>query len=406
MKKINKCPGGGFAKLQNSMITDEKHECNICDDMLQAAGFNAATLHELLEKARNNELDKELQKRQPAGRELRFPVPKAAEDEKQDSRKSKKRKIHVQQEDPDDFVLEVAASFKPHMRLLPRGAHGRRVPYICTLCKSRAQPDGKIGEIGQWKAYAVKHFMMQHYNTVTHEDNLSKLDVVEVPRMEVKCEGISLAQDMPGSSLHNFQKEFNLWATYANFAEAAKHSYTKDMTEGSWLIRSSSCKKTMEENTNCARQVCVECIKLTKPNSIVRSPIRFARKYFAANLLSARLFQSEAEVNRVLDEIKSTGLWHREEWKMKEIIQLDNHKLQEYVQRSCLCESYPTESFKQWQATIVKPVMRINVSTIPPQLHNIVAQFTSALHSGALVDTPHCPQFLHFVALQFMHHIL
>ena len=50
-----------------------------------------------------------------------------------------------------------------------------------------------------------------------------------------------------------------------------------------------------------------------------------------------------------------------------------------------------SEVFRKWQAAIVAPCLRVNVNSIPVELHKIVAAFTTALHSGSLPEEHKIP---------------
>ena len=132
------------------------------------------------------------------------------------------------------------------------------------------------------------------------------------------------------------------------------------------------------------RQVCKECRKLCRANSIVRAPLRFARKYFAANLLTARLFQGPDDVEKCMQDMQKSKLWTMEEWDLQEIANLNNLKLQEWVGTSFRCDNTCSDVLKQWMSVIVTPALRVNVASIPPHMQNIVARFMECLHSGQL----------------------
>lgn len=114
----------------------------------------------------------------------------------------------------------------------------------------------------------------------------------------------------------------------------------------------------------------------------MRSPIRFTRKYYAAQLLSARMFQNEAGVEDVLAEIKSTTLYKQNDTKLKEIMQLETHRLQQWVRLSCASDGGGTDRYKLFMSTVVKPTLGINVGNIPSNLQDTVARFTAILQGS------------------------
>ena len=125
---------------------------------------------------------------------------------------------------------------------------------------------------------------------------------------------------MEGSILHVHKAEFGLWASFANLEASAKHEYWKDANTASWHVRSHSCKKTVEENQNKSRQVCDECFKLTKSKSIVRMPLRFAKKFHAAELLNAKVFEGDEVVETVMKAIKASNLYKRDKATMDQLL--------------------------------------------------------------------------------------
>ena len=278
MKKINQCKDGGYKKMPlRTLGILNPIECPACLELMQDRKFN------------QSELESRLQNPQPIEDKPAAPdadaeqVPQDdAESVKQKKKKVGKRTRQIADEqEEEEEARALAKEYEPDIILLPKGSEGKKVPYRCLLCSSAAQPDGKVGEIGKLKKYMVKRFLNQHVETDTHQWNLSNRrdgnGIAEVDREKVKCEAISLGHPMQDSALHKFKEEFETWAVYANLEATAAHTYLKDSTQGCWTIPSKSCLKEMEENTNESRQVCLECRRLLKSRSIVRSPIRFAR---------------------------------------------------------------------------------------------------------------------------------
>ena len=114
----------------------------------------------------------------------------------------------------------------------------------------------------------------------------------------------------------------------------------------------------------------------------MRSPIRFARKYYAAHLLSARMFQNDAGVDEVLAEIKSTNLYKHNDTKIKKIMALETHRLQQWVRLSCASDGGGTDRYKLFISTVVKPTLGISIGSIPSNLQDTVARFTAILRGS------------------------
>ena len=132
-----------------------------------------------------------------------------------------------------------------------------------------------------------------------------------------------------------------------------------------------------------ARQCCSECIQLGRPHGIVRSVARFAVRYYAARLLSARLFQGADAVASVEKEILSSQLFAQDHKRMQEIMTLSSGKLQQFVRASWLSEAKggQTEAFKNFNAVAVYPSLQCNISNIPDRMSDVVARFDAILSS-------------------------
>ena len=288
----------------------------------------------------------------------------------------------------EEDARAAAKVFEPHLVLLPLGSHNKKVPYRCLICTSVKQPEGKVGECKQMTPGSVRHFMQQHVDSEGHERSLRSGGgcIQEHPRNSVPCEAIDLAHPMEGSILHVHKAEFGLWASFANLEASAKHEYWKDANTASWHVRSHSCKKTVEENQNKSRQVCDECFKLTKSKSIVRMPLRFAKKIHAAELLNAKVFEGDEVVETVMKAIKASNLYQRDKANMDQLLALGTGQLQQFVRTSFLSEHSISTEMQKWQHMVVKPCLRVNVAAIPEQFRRIAQQFEFLMASGVSDD--------------------
>ena len=199
-----------------------------------------------------------------------------------------------------------------------------------------------------------------------------------------------MSHPLPNSLLHVFKEEFQLWAGFSNFEGSAKHVYSLDATSGEWLVRSKGCKQELEICSNHSRQICDECLKLVRGNSIVRACVRFGKKHFAAVLLSARLFQTDADVEKVIEDMKQGSLWARHESSMQELLDMNCGQLQQVVRTGFKCEGTPAPPLQQWIDVVVDPCLKVNVNSIPSEMQVLVARFTNAIASG-LVDEADIP---------------
>ena len=107
-------------------------------------------------------------------------------------------------------------------------------------------------------------------------------------------------------TLSEYKDEFRLWASMANLKEYASHSYWRDANTDDWFIRAEKCLKKIRPKKGKRRQLCKECHFLGGAHSVVRSCIRFAEKYHAAEMLSIRLFHGREATADAMAEISKT----------------------------------------------------------------------------------------------------
>ena len=291
------------------------------------------------------------------------------------------------QADPVEHSLAVAKEFEPDIILLPRGSFKKLVPYRCLLCRTRQQPDGKVGECRAMKPYMIQHFLSNHFKSATHQRLLKARERQETNtdcRKVVKCEAISLGVSDSGLSgaLFSYAKKFGIWARFANLQDTARHSYWFDASEGCWYIRAYGCKQEVEEQKKAKRNVCAACELLVKSSSIVRNCLRFCVKYFAALKLNALTFQGSEEVEALNAEIEALPSFQNDRYNFKAIMELNIGKLQQFVGTSFVCESSSSQVLKDWAATVVQPCLKLNVADISTQFQGIIANMGMALATG------------------------
>ena len=115
---------------------------------------------------------------------------------------------------------------------------------------------------------------------------------------------------------------------------------------------------------------------------VVRSPLRFARKYWAAQLLSSRLFGGERAVNDTQAEIQQTSLWRSGDKLLQDLFNMESKKLQCWVRASWIHDGVITKNLKNLVASLVTPCLNCSLHSIPDNLSDVMARFT-AIISGA-----------------------
>lgn len=397
LKKVNLCRDGGYVKLQDRLLQGNRPECAACIQLLVEQKFDGNWVRLNLSDDEGPKDDPEILQEKPDEK----PDEKTSDEEsdgeqkgpraqkKSHAKRGKRKLKQVSPEENSTNCRAVAEEYLPDITLLPRGSLNKKVPYRCTLCRAVKQPYGKVGECGKWRPYAIRYFLEQHVESGLHQQMLIlRGDIQGEVRDKVKCEGISMNRPLPGSQLHLYQKEFELWASYANLESTAVHKYWKDMTSNCWYVRSAHCTEETEEDLNRGWQMCGECTKLLKSKSIVRSPQRFARKFYAAKLLQAKLFLEEQDVDAVEKEIKELTLFQRGTDELCDLVKnYDLGSLQAWVRGSCLCDSFSSPLFKDFVSMAVIPSLRVNVFALPERMQKMTHQITLALESGNLWES-------------------
>lgn len=195
---------------------------------------------------------------------------------------------------------------------------------------------------------------------------------------------VSINDKEIAGKLHWFKYEFNLWASMANYAEFAKHTYTRDANNDDWIITSASCEGVVpgDQILPGRRVCCRQCIDLIAKRYILRACLKFATKFHAAELLTARLFQGEAETAAVETSIKSGQLYKSSPELLDQLIACDASALQQFVRASFKSDSRPTENMKKFVAHTVDPALAVNVDSVPARLADCAAKFTALLRGS------------------------
>ena len=81
-------------------------------------------------------------------------------------------------------------------------------------------------------------------------------------------------------------------------------------------------------------------------------------------------------------EIHNSALWKSDDSKLKEVMKLETHRLQQWVRASCLCDPSGTDRYQNFVATVVKPALSCNVASIPANLQDIAGRFTAIIKGG------------------------
>lgn len=123
-------------------------------------------------------------------------------------------------------------------------------------------------------------------------------------------------------------------------------------------------------------------------HGVLRYVMRFSVKYYAAELLNARLFQTPDRVNSIQKEMKESVVYSKDPQTIDSVTKLSAAHLQIYVRSSWLTcpDSSTTAAHKDFLSLVVDPCLRINVATVPDCFADIVAKFSMCIATGQATD--------------------
>ena len=363
VKRVSECQDGGYVALQRRVL-DRKDDgkCEACAVLLRTCKFD------------HDKLDEEVHAALHGGKE--------------DHLGTSKNDNGDQGDDKDQDPWEFARNFSPDIEILQPGAFGKHLPYRCLVCRTKDQPDGKVGNLSIMKVSSIKHFLSKHLESTTHLRFLRARERAE-DEAKVPCLALLVSSPDCAGLLFDMQPEFKLWTSFANLPQLAKHAYWQDASTDTWYIRSSRCKRQCGAPPEGHHPICSECRALGDYNHVPKAVLRFAQKYWAAQLLSSRLFQGAERAGEVEKEYKESAVYVRNPKHGDKIIKLKNDQLQQLVRASWLktSDTHATAAQVQFVESIVKPALRVNVHSIQGNFADVVARFTSSISSGLLSES-------------------
>ena len=384
MKKVTYCKGGGYKKLMHLLLEDKEVECSICKQLFERFKFSRDDFGKKVEESLADNLNKEPQDPERGAEHEQAEQAEEDEDVMVGSLIPKsQRKKRVENQDAE--ITEWMKNFEPHIKLLPPGSYGKKVPYQCALCTTPSWPEGRVGECDEYRLGSIKYFIGKHVLNETHKRKLRQHDGEVEPEFqdEVRtCSGFVVEQDFEGNTLRNYNEEVAMWAKMTNLNEHARHNYTQNASEGTWKIQSSKCMKEYKASPGSDTPACQKCVELAGRKGIIRHIIRFMIKYWGAQYLSNKLFQGKAAVDELMRRIKETNFYKEYHARVTPVLDLDVQKLQQYIRASFLHDSKCTPALADFIACVVKPSLMVNTAAIPDQLADIAGRFATILAGG------------------------
>eukprot|EP00435_Cladocopium_sp_Y103_P021068 s2381_g5.t1 len=120
--------------------------------------------------------------------------------------------------------------------------------------------------------YELKHTQSLQYENALKDNFWDLLPETwdEEQAKIVPCQGLCINDEETGRRLYLYRKEFELWASVANFENCAKHTYWHDANSASWYVRSSACEKTTHFSEDMDKQTCGNCLQLAAAHGVFR----------------------------------------------------------------------------------------------------------------------------------------
>lgn len=271
MRKIIECKAGGLMKMRLNLIEGKPVECTACQALLQEHGFEQSKLDESITAWISGDKSVATSREQS-----QVEPPQKRIKEKPENSTNKKRKADhdadVKQDrlEEENAIQEYLRSFEPTITLLAPGTHGKKHPYRCNVCKTKAWPDGRVGDLVQRKFNMVTTFLHNHISSSMHQKYLQRAHEIQVDHQQaVPCRGLCVNDEVNAGKLFQHRDLFGMWASMANLEEHAKHTYWHEGNDNAWYVRSLNCKKECDpKNGEEDSSICKECLSLAGPRSV------------------------------------------------------------------------------------------------------------------------------------------
>ena len=368
-----------FSNLYAKLLEGELPECLVCVEMLKAKEFNKDGFEAVVESATDPSKQSpvsqrlqalceqlkavEIQRQADASDMAEGEKEEAAmaEGEKEEAADEEQDEATEGQEEPNDNEVknrkDVCRIIQEmghgrFLQALPLMSHDRRVPIRCLACRSRRQPEGKVFECSRLKKDCVRHYIKQHcgpehLNAVAEmisriaceQKSLGEDESCGGSKAQVPCRGLSLTHGSM-SQLSKYKDDFVLWVRYTKLnQEGGKHEYTFVAAREELLLRHQHCEKIVwikpgEEAT------CPKCNNTEMAKLAVKCATKFSTRYWAAILLSSKLFKGEEHTESLISSLKATHLYNMRKDSLEAIIppaEADTaslQKLQKFVRMS------------------------------------------------------------------------
>lgn len=411
----------GFVTMHTELSNLALPECRTCVAMLHHSGFKMENLETEISKC----LDPTMLSPCTKLRKLLQPLPPQpveaqplqdgsvqADDLQQerdrqpngDEGPDENREGNVQElEGQDEDVWQIVRDMRC-LVVLPVGTHGKNVPIRCLACKSNSQRDGKVFDAVLRTKKNIQWFVKQHCRSALHvasigpwmqaqsnqpggPDDPPDAPANSRPALTVPCHGLSLTHG--SGHLVRYKGEFQLWAQHTNLSSPlSKHKYIWNIHAEELLLMHRECRKIVKVEQESEKAVCDKCWDAENCARTQRNALRFAKKWWVARILLAKMFKSEEIVCEIEAECKQTALYKLNTRQMNEILALDMPQMQAFVRKGffSIPNSQMSTVLQTFMETTVSPITSVNIGDCTSEMRMMSYQFTSLLASSQLSE--------------------
>ena len=366
IRKAGVCEGGGYLAMQAKLRQGDEVKCQSCLAAMETFQVDASAAKDVL-SSRAGEACLEDIDPNPSQSEAKLT-------EDQEYQRS----------------LEYVQKFAPIIELCTKTSKGYEIAFRCTVCKTKAQPEGKTNKLVKPKFKSTKHFLDQHLESATHIAKKLRWEKEQQSKMvKYECPGLCVNDC---SALQDCLEEYRTWVTHTQLSgKTSEHNYWSDLVADRWFIRHKDCAKEFESlavEGEESKNMCPKCSQLARPDSVKKLVSRFTFKMHGAVLLSKKLYGSEDEVLQYVDSFNSQTFGKRHCNFLSKIQHLSTAELQTYVRSSFLTtpQSRMTPAMATFVSTVVNPTLKVHVGTASADVPVFVEKFLAALQTGQLTE--------------------
>ena len=302
-----------------------------------------------------------------------------------------KRQRRTEMDDEYDKCVAYVAKF-PEVELI-EGPGRQWLKYRCTVCVTRRQKQGKVNKLGKPILRECQHYLHQHLDSHEHQrrklrhEHVQAAVSLEADGEKIPCKGVWVSDPNGKTVLHWHYEEFKVWTSFVNLeSKMVRNEYDTNISQGHYFSKHHLCEGEYAPAAHPDRKCCAKCWSLTSPKSITKTVTRFARKYYAAQLLQKRLFHTEDDVKRFQDEMAATSFAKRHEKAWKDIVEKSNAQLQSDLRDEWRSDNNAlrTTACKMFISTVVQPCLAVHVSAVTSNVTFLAQKFVDALEGGQM----------------------